>query len=136
MLRGGAKLLRPKKHYFGRKKAHKHKSADCKRGRRKLATSKTVTLRQKVSKSFSTLFDYFRAGQKTSKIAKRRQKVCRHLPTVSARHHCFWPLTGVSVIKCEQRINVELALGQTAGCPRVIPGQKVYVFASKKHRII
>ena len=31
-------------------------------------------------------------------------------------------------------VNVEMALGQTAGCPRVNqPGQKVYVFASK-HR--
>ena len=30
-------------------------------------------------------------------------------------------------------VNVQMALGQTAGCPRVKPGQKVYVFASK-HR--
>ena len=34
-------------------------SADCKRGRRKGATSKNVKNRQKVSKSFSTLFDNF-----------------------------------------------------------------------------
>ena len=32
----------------------------------------------KVSKSFSTLFDNFRAGQKTSKFVKKRQKVFRH----------------------------------------------------------
>ena len=37
-------------------------SADCKRGRRKGATSKNVKNRQKVSKSFSTLFDTFRAA--------------------------------------------------------------------------
>ena len=49
-------------------------SADCKRGRRKGATSKNVKNRQKVSKSFSTLFDNFRAGQKTSKIVKKCQK--------------------------------------------------------------
>ena len=50
-------------------------SADCKRGRRKGATSKNVKNRQKVSKSFSTLFDIFRrAGQKTSKIVKKRVK--------------------------------------------------------------
>ena len=37
-------------------------SADCKRGRRKGATSNNVKNRQKVSKSFSTLFDNFRAA--------------------------------------------------------------------------
>ena len=45
-------------------------SADCKRGRRKGATSKNVKNRQKVSKSFSTLFDNFRAGQKSQKSSK------------------------------------------------------------------
>ena len=47
-------------------------------GWRKGATSKNVKNRQKVSKSFSTLFDNFRAGQKTSKIVKKCQKVFRH----------------------------------------------------------
>ena len=61
-------------------------SADCKRGRRKGATSKTVKNRQKASKSFSTLFDNFRAGQKTSKIVKKCQKVFRHCSTIFARH--------------------------------------------------
>ena len=61
-------------------------SADCKRGRRKGATSKNVKNRQKVSKSFSTLFDNFRAGQKTSKIVKKCQKVFRHFSTLFARH--------------------------------------------------
>ena len=61
-------------------------SADCKRGRRKGATSKNVKNRQKVSKSFSTLFDNFRAGQKTSKIVKKCQKVFRHFSTIFARH--------------------------------------------------
>ena len=61
-------------------------SADCKRGRRKGATSKNVKNRQKASKSFSTLFDNFRAGQKTSKIVKKCQKVFRHFSTIFARH--------------------------------------------------
>ena len=61
------------------------KSADCKRGRRKGATSKNVKNRQKVSKSFSTLFDNFRAGQKTSKIVKKCQKHFRHFSTIFAR---------------------------------------------------
>ena len=61
-------------------------SADCKRGRRKGATSKNVKNRQKVSKSVSTLFDNFRAGQKTSKIVKKCQKVFRHFSTIFARH--------------------------------------------------
>ena len=61
-------------------------SADCKRGRRKGATSKNVKNRQKVSKSFSTLFDNFRAGQKTSKIVKKCQKVFRQFSTIFARH--------------------------------------------------
>ena len=61
-------------------------SADCKRGRRKGATSKNVKNRQKVSKSFSTLFDNFRTGQKTSKIVKKCQKVFRHFSTIFARH--------------------------------------------------
>ena len=49
-------------------------SADCKRGRRKRAMSKNVKNRRKVSKSnlvFSTLFDIFRAGQRTSKNVKK-----------------------------------------------------------------
>ena len=62
------------------------KSADCKRGRRKGATSKNFKNRQKVSKSFSTLFDNFRAGQKTSKIVEKCQKVFRHFSTIFARH--------------------------------------------------
>ena len=62
------------------------KPADCKRGRRKEATSKKIKNRQKASKSFSTLFDNFRAGQKTSKIVKKCQKVFRHFPTIFARH--------------------------------------------------
>ena len=49
-------------------------SADRKRGQRKGATSKNIKNRQKVSKIFSTLFDIFRAGQKTSKIVKKCQK--------------------------------------------------------------
>ena len=63
-----------------------HWSADCKRGRRKGATSKNVKNRQKESKSFSTLFDNFRAGQKTSKIVRKCQKVFRHFSTIFARH--------------------------------------------------
>ena len=62
------------------------KSADCKRGH--------VKKRQKVSKSFSTLFDNFRAGQKTSKIVKKRQKVFRHFSTIFARHHFSGPFWG------------------------------------------
>ena len=69
-----------------------HLSADCKRGRRKGATSKNVKNRQKVSKSFSTLFDNFRAGQKTSKIVKKCQKVFRHFSTIFARHLFIRPL--------------------------------------------
>ena len=69
-------------------------SAYCKRGRRKGATSKNVKNRQKVSKSFSTLFDNFRAGQKTSKIIKNRQKVFRHFSTNFARHHFSGPFWG------------------------------------------
>ena len=61
-------------------------SADCKRGRRKGATSKNVKNRQKVSKIFSTLFDNFRAGKKNSKIAKKCQKCFRHFSTIFARH--------------------------------------------------
>ena len=60
-------------------------SADRKRGQRKGATSKNVKKnRQKVSKYFSTLFDIFRAGQKTSKIGKKCQNVFRHFLTFFA----------------------------------------------------
>ena len=41
------------------------------------ATSKNVRNRQKVSKTFSTLLDNFRAGQKKAKIVKRCQKYFR-----------------------------------------------------------
>ena len=60
-------------------------SADCKRGRRKGATLKNVKNRQKVSKSFSILFDNFRAGQKTSKIVKKLQNCFRHFSTIFAQ---------------------------------------------------
>ena len=53
-----------------------------------------VKKRQKVSKSFSTLFDNFRAGQKTSKIVKKCQKVFRHFSTIFARHHFSGPFWG------------------------------------------
>ena len=66
-------------------------SADCKRGRRKGAMSKNC---QKVSKSFSTLFVIFRAGQKTSKIVKKCQKYLRHFSTVFARHQFSGPFWG------------------------------------------
>ena len=48
-----------------------------------------VKNRQKVSKSFSTLFDNFRAGQKTSKIVKKCQKVSRHFSTIFAQGKFF-----------------------------------------------
>ena len=63
---------------------------------------KKVKNREKVSKSFSTLFDNFRAGQKTSKIVEKCQKVFRHFSTIFARGTFFpgpfWgaPNTGVS----------------------------------------
>ena len=37
-------------------------------------------------KSFSTLFDNFRVGKKSSKIVKKCQKVFRHFSTIFARH--------------------------------------------------
>ena len=46
-------------------------SADCKRGRRKGATSKNVKNRQKVSKSFSTIFAQGKKRQKSSKSVKK-----------------------------------------------------------------
>ena len=78
-------------------------SADCKRGRRKGATSKNVKNRQEVSKSFSTLFDNFRAGQKTSKTVKKlkkRQKVFRHFSTIFAQHHFSVPFWGALIPNC------------------------------------
>ena len=50
-------------------------SADCKRGRRKGATSKNVKNRQKVSKSFSTIFAQ-------GKNVKNRQKVSKSFSTL------------------------------------------------------
>ena len=73
-------------------------SVDCKRGQRKGATSKNVKNRQKVSKSFSTLLDNFRAGQKTSKIVKKCQKVFRHFSTIFARHHFSGPFWGALTV--------------------------------------
>ena len=69
-------------------------SADCKRGRRKGATSRNVKNRQKVSKSVSTLFGNFRAGQKTSKIVKKCQNIFRHFSTIFARHQFSGPFWG------------------------------------------
>ena len=46
-------------------------SADCKRGRRKGATSKIAKNRQKVSKSFSTIFAPGKNRQKLSKSVKK-----------------------------------------------------------------
>ena len=69
-------------------------SADCKRGQWKGATSKSVKNRQKVSKIFSTLFDFLRAGQKTSKIVNQCQKYFRHFATFFARHQFSGPFWG------------------------------------------
>ena len=52
-----------------------------------------VKKRQKVSKSFSTLFDHFRAGQKTSKIVKKIFDTFRQF---SRRAPFFRPLLGGS----------------------------------------
>ena len=66
-----------------------------------------VKKRQKVSKSFSTLFDNFRAGQKTSKIAKKRQKIFRHF----SRGTIFpAPFGGALRIKMPQSIGTSLGL--------------------------
>ena len=105
-------------------------------------TSKVVNKCQQVPKHISTLFDNFRAGQTTSKIAKKCQKGFRHFWTTFARHQFFGPFWGGSEVPGQKRhINInfllwltsQMALGQTAGCPWVNRGQKVYVFASK-HR--
>ena len=61
--------------------------------------AKNVKNRQKVSKSFSTLFDNFRAGQKTSKIVKKRQKVFRHFSTIFARHRFTGPFWGALMLQ-------------------------------------
>ena len=55
---------------------------------------KNVKNRQKVSKSLSTLFDNFRAGQKTSKIVKKCQSIFRHFSTNCVRHHFSGPFWG------------------------------------------
>ena len=68
---------------------------DRKRGQRKGATSKK---RQKVSIIFSTLFDIFGAGQKTSKIVKKCQKyIFSTLSTVFARRQFSGPFGGALV---------------------------------------
>ena len=72
-----------------------------------------VKKRQKVSKSFSTLFDKFRAGQKTSKIVKKRQQVFRHFSTIFAPHHFFRPLLGGSEIPLLDRMP---CVGVVYGC--------------------
>ena len=82
----------------GKKKAHKHKLF-CPVGlgttpgllsglQKGPAERGHIKKPQKSSKSvkFSTLFDNFRAGQKTSKIVKKCQKVFRHFSTIFARH--------------------------------------------------
>ena len=58
---------------------------------------KNVKNRQKVSKIFSTLFDNFRAGQKTSKIVKKCQNIFRHFSTIFPRHHFSGPSWGAPV---------------------------------------
>ena len=74
-------------------------STDCKRGRRKGATSKNVKNRQKVSKSFSTLFDNFCAGQKN---VKNRQKASKSFSTLFDNFRAapfYRPLLGGSEIE-------------------------------------
>ena len=91
--------------------------------------------RQKLSKSFSTLFDNFRAGQKKSKIVKKRQKVFRqfsrtakktsklvnkrqkgfrHFSTIFARHHFSGPFWGALMPLCPcHRLESRLAIPPT-----------------------
>ena len=70
-------------------------SADRKRGQRKGPRQKKVRDRQKVSKIVSTLFDIFRAGQKSSKIVKNRQKVSKTFSTLFD-NFCAAPVFGAS----------------------------------------
>ena len=53
-----------------------------------------VKKRQKSSKSAKNIFDIFRAGQKTSKIVKKCQKVFRHFLTIFAWHPFSGPFWG------------------------------------------
>ena len=85
---------RPKRETQAEQYSDTTPSADCKRGRRKGATSKNIKNHRKVSKSFATLFDNFRAGQKTSKIVKKYQKNFRHFSTIFARHQFSGPFWG------------------------------------------
>ena len=61
-------------------------------------TSKIV----KSVKQFSTLFDIFRAGQKTSKIVKKCQNIFRHFSTIFARHQFSGPFWG-ALMESRQR---------------------------------
>ena len=65
-----------------------------KKGQRKRATSKKRQKSSKSVKNISTVFDNFRAGQKTSKIVKKCQKYFRHFSTIFARHQFSGPFWG------------------------------------------
>ena len=56
------------------------KSADCERGRRKGAMSKNVKNRQKASKSFSTLFENFRAAPFFRPLLQAAEKISPKTP--------------------------------------------------------
>ena len=112
----GPKLQMIRARVWGNKLFH---SADCKRGRRKGATSKNVKNRQKVSKSFSTLFDSFRAGQKTSKIVKKCQKVFRHFSTIFARHLFSGPFCNPLIHESANRALVILLCLENYFCCQV-----------------
>ena len=52
---------------------------------------------QKVSNIFSTLFDNFRAGQRTSKIVKKCQTNFRNFSTIFAQHQFSGPFWGALI---------------------------------------
>ena len=93
-------------------------SADCKRGRRKGATSKNVKNRQKVSKIFRHFSTIFAQGEKK---VKNRQRVSKSFSTIFARHHFLasfrGPLTeipcdtiGAKMITCRKNCFEQLIL--------------------------
>ena len=94
------------------------RSADCKRGRRKGATSKKVKIVKKCQKVFRHFSRIFAQGERTPRIVKKRQEVFRHFLTIFARHHFSGPFWGAvtksSICPSKPR--------GTKPCGRDIPG--------------
>ena len=95
-------------------------------------TSKIAKKCQKVFRHFSTIFA---PGKKTSKIVKKCQKVFRHFSTIFARHHFSGPFSGALKFApdFDTKISCTFLVGGKKSSPLNSSDLSHHIFQMSKH---